>query len=276
MAAGERWTMKDHKRASEFGGIVISIVTYNNEKLITGVLKNILKFSQGEDVRIVVYDNHSKDGTVKAVQSLGTAVELVQGQKNRGYGYGHNRIAERYPKASYYLICNPDLYMQDCLVRSFRRYFEKHPQIGLLTPQVFYPTGKRQYMCRKNPKVIDLFSRYFLCWRRKGWAARRRRMHEMRGCDYRKSFEVEHATGCCMMVRGNVFRLIGGFDEGYFLYFEDADITRRINAVSRAVYYPESAVTHLWTRGSYHSLRLALVAVRSAIRYFHKWGWELW
>lgn len=268
--------MKDHVHDSDFRGAVVSIVTYNNEGIIKGVLKAIMDHSQGEDVRLVVYDNNSKDGTAAAVRSMGAGVELMQGEKNRGYGYGHNRIAERYPKASYYLICNPDLYLQDGLIKSFRRYFEKHPQVGLLTPQVFYPNGKRQYLCRKNPKVIDLFNRYFLRWKRKGWVARRRHMHEMRNFDYSKSFDVEHATGCCMMVRGDVFRVVGGFDEGYFLYFEDADITRRINYVSRAVYYPESTVTHLWTRGSYHSLKLALVAMRSAIRYFRKWGWEIW
>ena len=267
--------MDDRIKTKDFRGVVISIVTYNNENTIKGVLRSIFRHCDDEGTCVVVYDNNSRDNTVEEVRSIGGKVELLLGSKNMGYGYGHNRIVKRYPKAAYYLICNPDLYMQDELVKTFRRYFEEHPNVGLLTPQVFYPDGRRQFLCRRNPNVIDLFSRYFLRGTQRGWLARRRRMSEMQNRDYGKSFSIEHATGCCMMIRGDVFRLIGGFDEGYFLYFEDADITRRINSVSQAVYYPASTVTHLWARGSYHSLRLSFVAMCSAIRYFRKWGWAL-
>ena len=79
-----------------------------------------------------------------------------------------------------------------------------------------------------------------------------------------------------MIIRTSIFFDIGGFDERYFLYLEDADITRTISMKARCLYFPFVSVTHSWGRGNYKSLQLMVVNIVSAWKYFKKWGISLW
>ncbi len=79
-----------------------------------------------------------------------------------------------------------------------------------------------------------------------------------------------------MLMRSEAFQKVGGFDQRFFLYLEDADLTRRMAREGRCVHLPLVEVVHGWGRGNYSSLRLMLVNVMSAWRYFRRWGWALW
>ena len=72
----------------------------------------------------------------------------------------------------------------------------------------------------------------------------------------------------------SVMRQVGLFDERFFMYLEDVDLTHRIGAVAQTIYYPHVCVIHAYARGSYTSLRLTGHHARSAVRYFNKWGWQ--
>jgi GT2 family glycosyltransferase len=70
---------------------------------------------------------------------------------------------------------------------------------------------------------------------------------------------------------------VGGFDARYFMYFEDADISRKFQRLGyRTVCYPHVAVVHTWERASHKSLRMALVLIANGYRFFSKWGWRLY
>ena len=84
--------------------------------------------------------------------------------------------------------------------------------------------------------------------------------------------DIENATGCFMFIRTELFREIGGFDKRYFMYFEDCDLTREVNARSRTVYYPGATVYHEWGRESKKNFRLKLIQINSMLRYYSKWG----
>ena len=76
-----------------------------------------------------------------------------------------------------------------------------------------------------------------------------------------------------MLLRRESFERVGGFDERFFMYFEDLDLTRRIHELYRTVYYPDVTIVHRHEKGSYKSLRLLYCGLESAVRYFNKWGW---
>ena len=85
--------------------------------------------------------------------------------------------------------------------------------------------------------------------------------------------DVPYLSGCFMLLRNDCLRKIGLFDENIFLYTEDIDLTRRIHKHYRTVFYPDVSIYHIHERGSYKSLVPFLIHLRSAVKYFNKWGW---
>jgi GT2 family glycosyltransferase len=105
------------------------------------------------------------------------------------------------------------------------------------------------------------------------WGAKRRASFEMRDRDYSREMQVDCLSGCFMFFRSRVLQELGGFDDGYFLYFEDFDLSRRASAVGENLYVPNVHVVHAHGRAHRHSLKLRFVFLRSALRYFSRWGW---
>jgi GT2 family glycosyltransferase len=99
----------------------------------------------------------------------------------------------------------------------------------------------------------------------------------MEDIGYDHAYDVPFVSGAFMCCRTSVLKRIGGFDEGYFLYFEDADLSRRIQQAGwRTVYCPDALVTHQWQRATHRSYVHMRLFVVSAIKYFNKWGWCFW
>jgi GT2 family glycosyltransferase len=76
-----------------------------------------------------------------------------------------------------------------------------------------------------------------------------------------------------MFLRTEALKTVGKFDEQFFMYPEDIDLTRRIHEKFRTVFYPSTVVTHYHTQGSYFSVKLLLIHIVNMIKYFNKWGW---
>ena len=85
--------------------------------------------------------------------------------------------------------------------------------------------------------------------------------------------DVPFLSGCFMFLRTEALKKVGLFDEQFFLYTEDADLSRRIHKHYRTVYYPQVTIYHYHQRGSYRNFWLMWCNIKSAIRYFNKWGW---
>jgi GT2 family glycosyltransferase len=122
--------------------------------------------------------------------------------------------------------------------------------------------------------VLDLFLRRFLKdvrWQR---LQNRMKKYEMLDIGYDRIIDVPFVNGAFMFVRTSCLRAVGGFDSRYFLYFEDADLSREIQKTHRTVYYPFVSVTHYWERAAHKSTKAALILIANGIRFFNKWGWK--
>ena len=97
--------------------------------------------------------------------------------------------------------------------------------------------------------------------------------YEMRFSGYDKEMEVPYLSGCFMFIRTEIFKEVGYFDENFFMYLEDTDLSRRINEKYKTVYYPKVHVNHKFAKGSYVNKKLLMYHIKSAIYYFNKWGW---
>jgi len=248
--------------------INVSIVLYNNNLEKVKPLIDILKKSRAVN-RIFLIDNSHK--TQQGFENLD--VTYIFNDKNVGYGRGHN-IAFKQTicdnDAAYHLAINADIAFEPQILDEIVGYMQENQDVGSLMPKVFYPNGKIQYLCRLLPDPMDLIIRRFLP---KSMMKSRVERLEMRNTDYNHIINVPHISGCFMMLRTDILKKIGLFDERYFLYLEDIDLTRRIQHTSRTIFYPKVSIMHEHRQGSYSSFRLLIVHIISAIRYFNKWGW---
>lgn len=250
--------------------ISCSIVCYrNSSEQISQVLGSVV--SAGVGAAIYVIDNSPTDDLSRIAARYDAA--YIHLPHNPGFGAAHNvAMREAFNQDSeFHLVLNPDIRFAENVIPALLEYMEQHGDIGLLMPNVFYPDGQQQYLCKLLPNPIDLTIRRFFpaLYRLSGRLA----WYEMHSSGYDKIMDVPALSGCFMLMRTAVLRRAGCFDERFFMYLEDVDLSRRIGSLSRTVYFPYVSVVHDYGKGSYKSLKLLYYHARSAIQYFNKWGW---
>lgn len=243
-----------------------SIVTYNNIKTIKKTLETLFEFTKDIDFKLYVVDNVSTDGTPEYIKENYPQVEIIRMDKNIGFGAGHNAAIKK-ADSQYHAVINPDIVMIENAIKNMADYMDEHGDIGLLSPRIAFPDGRDQILGKRNPHL-----KYLVASRMRGdEPGALLREYAMLDRDLSKPVDIENATGCFMMFRTEVLKKIGGFDERYFMYFEDADITRSIGKISRAVYYPYATVNHVWARDSKRNTKLMIIHIQSMLKYCAKW-----
>lgn len=244
----------------------IAIVTYNSEKHIGKLLDSIASFVKGIDYHVYVIDNNSVDGTAEIVRSKASHTTLIQLEQNIGFGAAHNKVLDKID-SRYHVIVNPDIYFDYDILAAMAAYMDKNPDIGLVSPKVLYPDGRVQMLPKKDPRFIYLLSRRLNF----GFLKKYRDRYEMALYGEDKPYDIEFASGCFMFLRTDLYRKAGGFDERYFLYFEDADLSRSLRKLSKIQYNPDFYLYHHWERGGAKKAGLFLLQVKSMFKYISKW-----
>lgn len=257
-----------------YSDVSVSIVTYNNADVIKEKLIRLLQiFKFGKVSNVFIVDSASTDQTAKIIDSMANQEPLIVPillSENKGFGYGHNQ-AIALSNSKYHIVMNLDaLPKTNSTLDEMIAYLDHSPKIDLLSPLVRYPDGSIQYLTRSEPTVFDLGIRFL------GDNVFRNRqesfIHLSDGYDHEQI--IYNATGSFMFFRLQTLKKIGGFDERYFLYMEDTDITKKINQDGLAIFSPNFEIIHEWQRGN-HTLSGAKLMIRSVCQYFNKWGWKL-
>lgn len=197
-------------------------------------------------------------------------IDVLKLAENRGFGSGHNAVFEKFSQyCEYILICNPDISFANGQVDRLYQ-FSRERQSGLVIPKVIYPDGSLQHGCKLLPTPGQLFLRRFGASLSQGL----NRDYELHQADYDKPFFAPSLSGCFMLISTHALNATGGFDERYFLYMEDVDLSRRVCQENFSVEYcPTSMVIHESQRRSYRDIKFLVYHITSAIQYFNKWGW---
>ncbi len=253
--------------------ITASIVTYKTK---TSDLEKVLEsfFKTSLNVRLYISDNSPTDELRSYFENLkNEKIIYIFNNYNGGYGYGHNKIIEKIiEKSKYHLILNPDIYYKGKILEELFDYMENNLEVGNIMPMVRYPNGEIQYLCKRPPKPSDIFLRVFCPI--KTILNKRNFKYEMRDRDYSKIMNVEILSGCFMFIRNEVFKKVGVFDERFFMYFEDFDLNRRIHKKYKTIFYPNIEIVHKHAKEAHKSKKMLYLALKSAIKYFNKWGWR--
>ena len=245
-----------------------SIVLYRPDwQQVTALTEVIL---QSNYVDCVYWIDNSPEEQI--FESLDSRIKYRHNPYNMGYGAAHN-IAIResiYDDVPYHLVVNPDIILTKDALETMLLFIAQHPEVGSLMPKVVYPNGRLQYLCKLLPRPFDVFGRRFLPAK---WMERRNHTYEMRASGYNKLMNVPYLSGCFMLLRTQAVQKARLFDERFFMYPEDMDLTRRIHRDFLTIFFPHATIIHSHEKASYKSLKMLCVHVVNMCKYFNKWGW---
>ncbi len=201
-------------------------------------------------------------------QATHSDIEYIFNNKNIGFGAGHNTVIDNIKNYSkYHLILNPDVSFEPSVIPNLIKAMEKDEELAMIAPKVAFPNGAHQYTCRKYPTVLEMISR------KMGIFKKYVQEREYRNLDLTKSFYPNFIHGCFHLFKTEDFININGFDERYFLYMEDVDICRKIDAIGKKkMYYPLEEITHILKKGSSKNSKLFIRHFLSSLKYFGKWS----
>ncbi len=244
----------------------VIIVTFNSQDSISASLTSLSK----DDLEIVVIDNNSSDQTLEKLKSY-KDIKLIKNSKNLGFGKAIN-IGVKNSQGEYLFFLNPDCIVQEKTVEKLSAYLDQNLEVGVVGPKLLSSDGSVQTEMAKFPAVLPQILILL-------------RLHRLRffqklvypKFDYEKTQEAEHLMGAALMIRRAVFEEVGGFDEKFFLWFEETDLLKRISDKGyKIVYVPEAIVTHLVGQSTkqLNPIKKQTIWNRSLLHYFRKHkGW---
>lgn len=194
---------------------------------------------------------------------------------NRGFGPAHN-IALAQTDSDLHLVLNPDVELAADALLAGVDYLERHPAAVLVSPHIENAAGVQQFLCKRYPSVPVLFLRAFA----PGWLQARYQSalahYEARDLQTGEQpvSGVVIASGCCMLLRTAVMRQLGGFDERYFLYFEDFDLSLRLAPLGDRVWLPSMRAVHHGGHAARKGWRHIRWFAVSGWRFFCRFGWR--
>jgi N-acetylglucosaminyl-diphospho-decaprenol L-rhamnosyltransferase len=266
--------------ANSSRGPSVGVVTvaYRSNRVLVGFLDSVPAAS-ASPVEVVVVDNAPGSADDASAPAAAQNAGYVALPSNPGYGGAVNAGVRALTAAvDWVLISNPDVVLAPGAVDALRERGDADPAIGAVGPAVLNPDGSVYPSARAVPSLRTgvghaLFANL---WQRNPWTLAYRR--ETDPSD--ESRDAGWLSGSCVLVRRSAFEAIGGFDEGYFMYFEDVDLGFRLGKAGyRNVYEPAARVTHVGAHSTGgESARMVRAHHESARRFLSKkyTGWWLW
>lgn len=223
--------------------ISIIVLHYNGEKNTIVCLKSI-KNLVAHDVIILpmVVDNASQK------KFVASSVKVLRSEENLGFAGGNNIGIKNSleQKSDYILILNNDTVVDENLIKELLVVMERDERIGIVSPKIYFEKGHEYHKTRYHSSELGK-----VIWYAGGIMDHKNIIGSHRGVDevdhgqFDRLEETDFATGCCMLVRKEVFREIGFLDEKYFLYYEDNDFCRRAwKAGFKIMYAPKAIIWH--------------------------------
>lgn len=256
------------------------IVLYNDQDEALTAAASVLEHTRRWPLRLYLVDNASPDGSGARLAQAAAArlrpaqeqtVEVICRDVNGGFGTGHNTVMPRL-SSDYHFILNPDILLENDTLSDLAEWMAAHPQAVMARPALRFPDGRPQVLPLRKCSALALVYRQkesltFL----KPFNDR----YVMADRDLTGPTEIEFCTGSFAAVRTRDFCAVGGFDERYFMYVEDADLTQKMRRRGKVYLLPQYEAIHAWHRaphtdGSHFKLQL-----KSMLRYFCKWGFRL-
>jgi N-acetylglucosaminyl-diphospho-decaprenol L-rhamnosyltransferase len=220
----------------------ICIVNWNCCEHLRALLRSIESDRDKLSIEVIVVDNASTDYSAEMVESEFPEIHLIRNDRHQGIARANNQAAAR-ARGKLLLFLNNDTRIQDGALTALINCFESHPEVSAVAPSLISPDGKPQGTVRKVLGFQALLHRVlFLRWT--GLFRLADRKYRQVDFDLKQSAYVEHLVGAALLVPGQQFRSIGGWDEAFEFRMDDVDLSARLSQLGKMYYLAEAQVIH--------------------------------
>jgi GT2 family glycosyltransferase len=265
-----------------------SIVTYRSDPRLVGLLASSLAASvrslpsaqQSCQLFLVCNDSeapyvHPVRDNLQQMGEAGLALRVLSGHGNIGYGAAHN-LACAESDATYHLILNPDVELLEGSLAAALRHLEAYPECVLAAPHSQNEAGHYQRLAKRYPSMLALVLRALtISPESNRWGEHLRRYTYVGVLPAEHPVSIELASGCCMLVRTKELRSVGGFDERFFLFFEDFDLSLRLRSLGKLQELPTFRIIHHGGWATRRHTKRLMHFGRSMLRFYFHHGWKL-
>ncbi len=230
----------------------IIIVSYNTKevlaKCLQSLIDNVKKYSFKSE--IIVVDNASTDGSQELLESYKArqVIKFIKNKDNYGFGRANNQ-GVKIAQGEYILFLNSDVVVGDVNFGKILDYFDNDKKIGVMTVKVILPKGEIDPACHRGFPTL---------WRSFCYFAKLEKLfgktqilnkvfggYHLLNLDLNTIHEIDSPSGAFYLTKKIILKDIGVFDEQFFMYGEDLDLSYRIkNGGYKIIYYPEEKVVH--------------------------------
>lgn len=223
--------------------VTVVIVSYNTREVTLAAVQSIFDACGDVSFEVIVVDNDSRDGSAEALRAAFPSITVIASPVNGGYAYGLNRGFE-ISRGRLVLVLNPDTKMSPGALGRAVAHMDAHPEVGVLGARALYEDGRQQNTLFRLMRPIHLVYNIFVpaaLMRRSAWFGDQRYASLSRA----EIQDVDVVAGCFMLAPRRVIEQVGGLDERFFMYGEEAEWCFRIRQAGyRVRYHPEVEVTH--------------------------------
>lgn len=260
--------------------VAVLVVAYHSSGELPPLMESI-ETAHGADhtIDVLVIDNSGDADEIEALSSMRGIRTFVASGENLGYGGGVNRLVASIDRDyDWFLVTNPDVRFTPGSLDALLAGADQHPKAAIFGPRIIAPDEVVYPSARAFPSIRTGVGHGMFAniWPSNPWT---RRYHRFRDTSLGEDQSVDWLSGACLLVRPEAFALVGGFDQGYFMYFEDVDLAFRLSKLGwGSVFVPGAVIIH---SGAHSTSRQAdfmrKVHHESARRYLDKkyTGWWL-
>ena len=241
-----------------------SIVLYNNkEDDVRNVLRSLI---QDEAIDVIYIIDNSPERTTLPIKHA--KINYIKTNENIGFGKAHNiAINKAIEKGyKYHFVVNPDIFFKKDTILPMLKYMFYNTNVGMMMPKVLNFDGSVQYLPKLLPSIFSLFKRKLRI------SQEFLDSYELRN-NQTEIINVPHLSGCFTLLNLEVIEELGAYDERFFMYFEDWDLSRRVYQKYQTLFYPKVSVYHGYASEANKKMSMLIIFLNSMVKYFNKWGW---
>jgi len=245
--------------------ISVIVVNFNTRDLLRNCLNSVYRNICDISYEIIVVDNASQDGSLRMLETEFSQVTVIRNTRNLGFAAANNQAFD-VMKGRYALLLNTDTIITEKSVFELLSFMEVHQETAIACGQLLNADGSKQNSIAKFPSLLTLLLHtptleYLFP-----------RQYPSKRYHHNCPVEVDSGIGACLLIRKEALDKVGLFDESFFFFFEETDLSLRMKKAGWKIFYvPSAMIYHLQGQSVGKNLYSRILFYRSRYQYFRKW-----